>query len=63
MRKTAQALIPKPAVSAYVVWLKKDNGVLFFAMNMDMLAPKIHRQARIDIATEALERVIGEPFQ
>lgn len=61
--KTGWALNPKPAVGWYVGWLEKDDDVLFFAMNMDMLDPKIHRQARIDIATEALERVIGEPLQ
>lgn len=61
--KTGWALDPKPAVGWYVGWLEKDDDVLFFAMNMDMLDPKIHRQARIDIATKALERVIGEPLK
>ncbi|MEP0521182.1 MAG: class D beta-lactamase [Hyphomicrobiales bacterium] len=61
--KTGWALNPKPAVGWYVGWLEKGDDVLFFAMNMDMLNPKIHRQARIEIATEALERVIGEPLK
>lgn len=61
--KTGWALNPKPAVGWYVGWLEEDNDVLFFAMNMDMLNPKIHREARIDIATKALERVIGEPLK
>lgn len=54
------AIDTNPDIGWYVGWLELQDDTFMFAVNIDMLDSKKHRQSRMDIARHALQRITGE---